>query len=242
MSRVAEPAEGASAKPPATVETVEQLVRTQLGKALGGPRGIIEGAVPTAAFTIAYVLTDEIRTALTVAIGLAAAMLVIRLIQRSTVQFVLNALVGIGIGALFAARAGGGGDGDDQALAYFLPGILYNAVYSVVLLVSVVTRWPVVGFLVGAVTGDPSGWREDPAMVKLCSRLTLLLAAPCIIRVIVQFPLYQAGQVGWLGTSKVVMGWPLQVAALAAMVALLARGHTPLAAPSPQSTPSEPSD
>lgn len=219
-------------KPPATVETVEQLVRAQLSKALGGPRGIVEGAVPTAAFTIAYVITDEIRTALMVAVGLAAAMLLVRLIQRSTVQFVLNALVGIGIGALFAARAGGGGgDGDDQALAYFLPGILYNAAYSAVLLLSVVTRWPLVGFLVGAVTGDPSAWREDPAMVKLCSRLTLLLAAPCILRVLVQYPLYQAGQVGWLGTAKVVLGWPLQVAALAAMVALLARGRTPLAEP-----------
>ncbi len=219
-------------KPPATVETVEQLVRAQLSKALGGPRGIVEGAVPTAAFTIAYVITDEIRTALMVAVGLAAAMLLVRLIQRSTVQFVLNALVGIGIGALFAARAGGGGGGgDDQALAYFLPGILYNAAYSAVLLLSVVTRWPLVGFLVGAVTGDPSAWREDPAMVKLCSRLTLLLAAPCILRVLVQYPLYQAGQVGWLGTAKVVLGWPLQVAALAAMVALLARGRTPLAEP-----------
>lgn len=247
MSRVAEPVGGAaddtageapgsaereSTKPPAaTIETVEQLVRAQLSKALGGPRGIVEGAAPTAAFTIAYVVTDELRTALIVAVGLTAVMLLVRLIQRSTVQFVLNALFGIGIGALFAARAGGGGDGDEQALAYFLPGIIYNAVYSGVLLLSVVTRWPVVGFLVGAVTGDPSGWREDPAMVKLCSRLTLLLAAPCVVRVIVQFPLYQAHKVGWLGTSKVVMGWPLQVAALAAMVALLARGHTPLATP-----------
>lgn len=218
-----------SSRPPATISTVEALVRAQLSKALGGPRGIVEGALPTAAFTIAYVVTDELRIALVVAVGLAALMLLIRLCQRSTVQFVLNALFGIGIGALFAARAGGGGNGDDQALAYFLPGILYNAGYSVVLLLSVVTRWPLVGFFVGAVTGDPSAWREDPAMVKLCGRLTLLLAAPCIVRVLVQFPLYQAGQVGWLGTSKVVMGWPLQVVALGAMVALLARGHTPLA-------------
>lgn len=234
MSHPTEPHE--PSKAPATVETVEQLVRAQLGKALGGPRGIVEGAAPTAAFTIAYVVTDELRTALTVAVSLAAAMLLVRLIQRTTVQFVLNALFGIGIGAAFAARAGGGDGGDDRALAYFLPGIIYNAAYSAVLLLSVMTRWPLVGFLVGAVTGDPSSWREDPAMVKLCSRLTLLLAAPCLLRVLVQYPLYQGEQVGWLGTSKVVMGWPLQVGALAAMVALLARGHTPLAAPADTET------
>ena len=59
-------------------------------------------------------------------------LLVVRLVQRSTVQFVLNALVGIGIGAFFAWRAArGGGDADDQALAYFLPGLLYNTGYAV---------------------------------------------------------------------------------------------------------------
>ena len=58
-------------------------------------------------------------------------LLVVRLVQRSSVQFVLNALVGIGIGALFAWRAArGGGDAGDQALAYFLPGLLYNLGYA----------------------------------------------------------------------------------------------------------------
>ena len=48
-----------------------------------------------------------------------------------TAQFVLNSLVGIGIGAFFAWRsARGGGDADDQALAYFLPGMIYNAGYA----------------------------------------------------------------------------------------------------------------
>jgi hypothetical protein len=44
----------------------------------------------------------------------------------------------------------------------------------------------------------------------------------------VQYPLYLAGEVGWLGVSKIVLGWPLQVAALGVMVYLLARGRTPL--------------
>jgi predicted membrane-bound mannosyltransferase len=47
------------------------------------------------------------------------------------------------------------------------------------------------------------------------------------VRVLVQYPLYQAGEVGWLGTSKIVLGWPLQVATFVGMAALLARGRTP---------------
>lgn len=236
---------------PADVDTVEALVRSQLTTALGGARGVVEAAVPTAAFTICYVASNELKLSLVVAAGLALVALVVRLAQRSTVQFVLNAVFGIAIGAAFALRASSGGHKDDGALAYFLPGILYNTAYAVVLVLSVLIRWPVVGFMVGAVQamaappeseggegGEPAAappkgvitqWRNDRAMVRLCSRLTLVLALPCIVRVAVQYPLYQAGKVGALGTAKVALGWPLQVAALAAMVALLARGRTPLA-------------
>jgi hypothetical protein len=227
------PEDQASDQPPtrpiADVDTVEALVRQQLSTALGGPRGVIEAAVPTAVFTIAYVISDELKLSLILAAALAGVALLVRLVQRSTVQFVLNAAFGIGIGAAFALRASGGDDKDDGALAYFLPGILYNTAYAVVLVLTVLVRWPLIGFMVGAVTGEPTAWRSDPAMVKLCQRLTLLLAAPCIIRVAVQYPLYEAGEVGMLGTAKVVMGWPLQVGALALMAGLLARGRTPLA-------------
>jgi hypothetical protein len=154
------------------------------------------------------------------------------------VQFVLNAFVGIGIGALFAWRAArGGGDEGDQALAYFLPGLLYNLGYAMVMVLTIVIRWPLVGFIVGSVAGDPTAWHADRNVVRLCSRLTWLLALPCIVRVAVQGPIYLAGRNGWwskdsavaaLGVAKLAMGWPLQVAALAVMVWLLSRNATPL--------------
>lgn len=218
-------------------ETVEQVVRDQLSKALGGGRGMAEAAVPTIVFTLVFLIARDIRLALILSVACAAVLLVVRLLERSTPQFVLNALVGIGIGAVFAWRAArGGGSADDQALAYFLPGLLYNAGYAVVMVFTVAIRWPLVGFLVGSVTGDPTGWHADRGIVRLCSRLTWLLALPCLLRVVVQAPMYVAGRNGWwhsdaavaaLGASKLVMGWPLQVAALAAMVWLLSRGHTP---------------
>ena len=221
----------------ATTGTVEEVVRGQLAKALGGRRGMLEAAVPTATFTVMFLTTHALRASVLVAVGCAAVLLVVRLHQRSTPQFVVNSLVGIGVGALFAWRAArGGGDANDQALAYFLPGILYNLGYSVVMVFTILIRWPVVGFLVGSVTGDPTGWREDRAVVRLCSRLTWLLVLPCVVRVLVQGPVYLAGRNGWwdqdsavatLGVAKLAMGWPLQVAALATMVWLLSRNKTP---------------
>lgn len=207
-------------------DTVEHVVRARLSAALGGRRGMVEGAVPTLTFTVGYLLTHELRTALSVSVGVAVVLLVIRAVQRQPVQFVVNSLVGIGIAAVFAARSG-------KAEDVFLPGILYNAGYAVAMTLSVLVRWPVVGLMIGSVTGDVSAWRRDPAVVRLCGRLTWVLAAPCVIRVAVQLPLYLAGRVGWLGVTKIALGWPLQVAALSLMAYLLARGRTPLQVPAP---------
>ena len=149
-------------------------------------------------------------------VAAAVVLLVVRLVQRSSPQFVLNAFFGIGIGAFFAWRAArGGGDQNDQALAYFLPGLLYNGFYSAAMVFSIVIRWPVVGFMIGSVTGDPTAWRADRQVVRLCQRLTWLLVAPCLVRLLVQGPIYLAakndaidpgGAVAALGTAKLAHG------------------------------------
>ncbi len=222
----------------ASTHTVEEVVRAQLSDALGGTRGMLEAAVPTIAFTVLFLSRHDLRLAIFVSLAAAAVLLAVRLVQRTSPQYVLNSLVGIGIGALFAWRAArGGGDAGDQALAYFLPGLLYNLGYAVVLVLTIAIRWPVVGFIVGSVAGDPTAWHADRKVVRLCSRLTWLLALPCLVRVVVQAPIYLAGRNGWwstdsavaaLGVAKLAMGWPLQVAALAAMLWVLTRDSTPI--------------
>ncbi|MBG0818127.1 DUF3159 domain-containing protein [Planomonospora sp. ID82291] len=205
-------------------DTVEAAIRSQLAKAFGGIRGVVEAAVPTAVFTVMWVVTSRLQLSLVVSASTAVVLLAARLVQRSTPQYVINSLIGIGIGWFFASRTG-------EAKDVYLPGILYNAGYAVAMLISIVTRWPVVGFLIGSVTGDPTAWRGDPAVVRLCSRLTWLLMIPCVVRVAVQGPVYLIGgndAVAELGILKIVMGWPLQIAALGAMVWLLARGRTPV--------------
>lgn len=225
----------------ASVGSVEALVREQLTRALGGRRGMVEAAVPTIVFTALWLSTRALTVALGVSLGAALVLLVVRLAQRSNVQFVLNALFGIGVGWLFVRLAASrGGSEDAQALAYFLPGILYNTGYGVVLVLSCLVGWPLVGFMVGGVTGDPTAWHDNPQVVRLCSVLTWLLAIPCVLRVAVQAPLWFAGRSGRidadtavaaLGILKVGLGWPLQLLALAAMVWVLSRDATPLQVP-----------
>ncbi|HEX5916641.1 MAG TPA: DUF3159 domain-containing protein [Nocardioides sp.] len=218
--------------------TVEALVRSQLAKALGGRRGMAEAAVPTILFTVTWLTMSDLNLALSISIGAALVLLVVRLVQRSTVQFVVNALFGIGIGWFFVYRsAQSGGSEQEQALAYFLPGLLYNGGYAVVLAFTCLIGWPLVGFMVGSITGDPTAWHSDKQIVKLCSRLTWLLVAPCLLRVAVQGPIWLAGNSGSmdpdaavaaLGVLKIALGWPLQLAALGSMIWLLSRNKTPV--------------
>jgi hypothetical protein len=218
-------------------DTVEAAVRRQLGTALGGRRGMAEAALPTIAFTATFVTTKQVEVAAAVSVGIALVLLVVRLVQRSSVQFVLNALFGIGVGVLFVWLGGrNGGDESHKALAYFLPGLIYNAGYAVAIVLSILVRVPVVGAMVGAMAEDPVAWRRDPQVLRLCTHLTWPLAVPCVVRVVVQGPVYLAGRaaadadgyVAALGVLKVVMGWPLQLAALGFMVWLLSRDRTPV--------------
>lgn len=213
---------------PVAPTTVEGLVRQQLSRALGGRRGMLESAIPTLGFTVTWISTHELRLSLVLSGSLAVVLLLVRLSQRSSVRFVVNSMVGIAIASIFALRSG-------RAEDAFLPGLIYNAGYAALLIGSVALRWPLVGFMIGSVTGDPTQWHTDRRLVRLCSQLTLLLAAPCVLRVVVQYPLWEAGEAGWLGVTKIAMGWPLQVAALAVMAWMLGRDHTPL--PEPQVKP-----
>ena len=201
--------------------TVETLVRARLAALLGGPRGGVELALPIALFTLVYVVLDELRPALIAGVVVAVLLYAVRLVQRSTTYFVRNGLVAIGVAALVATLTG-------RAEDAFLPGILQSAAWTVALAVSIAVGRPLLGYVIGGVLGDLDGWRANPAIVRLANRLTVVAMLPMVARVAVQLPLYLAGEVGWLGVSRIVLGWPLSLAAFAVGAAILARGRTPL--------------
>lgn len=207
--------------------TVEALIRHRLGEALGGLRGSLETALPMLAFVIVWSATRDRALSLGAAAVLTVAFAVARLAQRQTLQFVLGSVFATAIAAFFALRSG-------QAEDAFLPGILMSLAWFVLSLLSVVVRWPVIGLMVGAVdqaavaAGDPFRWRRNPAAVRVCSRLTLVLVAVYAIRVAVMGPLYLADHVVGLTISKVALGWPLWVGAVAVMGTMLLKGHTPI--------------
>jgi hypothetical protein len=210
---------------PDAARTVEAVIRHRLATALGGWRGSVETALPTVLFVVVWTWRQDVKQAVIAAVAAAAALAVLRVLQRSSLTHVFAALVATGFAAFFALRSG-------RAEDAFLPGILVAAAYLAGSLFSILTRWPVIGFVVG--TGDPQfaqdpfRWRRDTGMVRVCSRLTWVLVALFAVRLAVMVPLYLAEQIAALGVTKILLGWPLWVAALAVMGWLLVSGHTPL--------------
>ncbi len=220
------------------LETVEAVVRRQMAKSLGGRRGMLEAGIPGVVFTVVYLITQEVRPALIAGAAAAGVALVLRAVQRSTMQYVANAIVGIAIGWLaIHVAAGLGGTKQDQALAFFLPGIVITGVYTVLLVTSCLTRWPAIGFMVGSVAGDPLEWHADSQVVTLCTRLTWLFLAPGAILVLLEGPVWALGRTGAmsadaavlvLGILRLGVGWPLRAIGWGGMVWLLARDATPI--------------
>jgi hypothetical protein len=206
-------------------DSVEAIIRHRLATAVGGWRGSLETALPMVVFVIAWTITRDIRLSAGAALVTAALAAALRAAHGGSMQFVLSGFLATGIAAFFALRSG-------RAEDAFLPGILLSTAYGIAAVLSIVTRWPLVGFIVGAgdprAREDPFAWRKDPGIVRVATRLTYVIVALYVVRLATMVPLYLAGNVAALGVARVVLGWPAWVATLAVMGWLLARGHTPV--------------
>lgn len=203
--------------------TVEQVIRRRISDALGGWWGSLETALPTVAFVITWLVVGDVRTAILGAAGVLAVLAVVRGVIGGSWRFLGSAVFATALAAFFALRSG-------QAQDAFLPGIVTSAAYGVGALVSILVRWPLLGFVVAI--GDPkfaekpTAWRQDAGLVRVCSRLTWVLVVLFVVRVAIMLPLYLAGEVGWLGVAKVGLGWPAYLLAIVVMGWLLAVGRT----------------
>lgn len=177
-----------------------------LERAIGGWRGMIDSGVPTLVFVIAYVATGQnLGVSLWAAIGSGIIIAAWRLIRHQPLGQVLAGFVGVGISAAFAKYTG-------KAENYFIPGFLQNLGYGLAFLVSILVGWPLLGVVLGYLTGDGTGWRKDRSLRRTYAAASWIWVGLFFGRLLVQVPMYLAGAVGVLGVTKIVMGVPLYVA------------------------------
>ena len=188
-----------------------------LASALGGWAGVIDSGLPFVVFTIAYLVTDrDLETTLYASVGTAAVLAILRLVRRQSVQQVFSGLIGIAIAAFLAQRTG-------NADNFFLPGIITNAAYAGVCLVSIAIHKPLLGYVIEALRGRDMSWVKDPDAHRLFSTITWLWALIFGVRVAIMFPLYLMGQTAALGTLKILLGYPLFALGIFVTFKLLAK-------------------
>jgi hypothetical protein len=181
----------------------ERAAPPTLAESIGGPLGMLETALPTAAFVVAYGISgSDTNTAAIVAVALAVVLSAARLLRRESPRHALTGLVGVAFAAFIAARSG-------RAENFFLPGLLANAAYAAAFIISTVVRRPLVGEIVTRLDGEDPGWRDDPDRMKAFTRASWLWAGLFVARLLVQVPLYVAGAVVPLGIARTAMGLPL---------------------------------
>lgn len=174
-----------------------------LEESIGGVRGLTEALAPGLVFVVVFVVTRELAPTLIASTAVALVAVVIRLIQRTPLTQALSGIFGVAIGVVWAWRTGDAND-------YFAFGLWTNGAYLLGCLVSILVRWPVVGVVVELLTGRGTGWRSDKALVRRYAVATWLWVALFGVRLLVQLPLFlDGGEVGWLGTARLVMGVPL---------------------------------
>lgn len=173
----------------------------QISAQLGGWRGMVESAIPITVFVVVNMVW-ELEPALVSSVALAVLLAVVRLAQRRPVRYAVNGVFGIALGAAIAWRSG-------EARDFYLPGILVSYGYAAGMLLSVLVRHPLIGWLWSVLFQQGSGaWRSDRRMMRTFVWLTLLWAAVWIVKVTLQGALYLAEEEHLLGIARLVLGAP----------------------------------
>lgn len=190
----------------AAVKPGEKPEPGALWAAVGKTRGVVEAVVPGVGFLVVYTITGDVVWSVSAPVVVAVLFILARLLQRSPTMPAVAGLVGIAASAgvaLFSGRA------EDN----FLLGLVVNAVWVVGLLVSVVLRRPLVGVIAGVLSGD-SVWSGSVATQRIALLTTWMWIGVFSLRLVVQVPLFLAGEVATLAITKLVMGVPLYAIAL----------------------------
>ncbi|WP_051500046.1 DUF3159 domain-containing protein [Nocardia sp. BMG51109] len=187
---------------------------------MGGLSGLVYSTLPVVVFVPVNAL-GGLTAAIWAALGVAAAILVWRLVRRDAIQPAISGFIGVGVCAFIAYRMG-------AAKGFFAFGIWTSLVYGAVFLASLLVRWPLAGVIWGLLNGHGTDWRSDRRVLHLYDLATAVWVLVFGARYLVQSQLYDDDATGLLAVARIAMGWPLTAIALLVTVWAVRRaGHLP---------------
>ncbi|MDQ1513568.1 MAG: hypothetical protein QOC59_1410 [Microbacteriaceae bacterium] len=192
----------------------DPLTFRSLVAGIGGVLGILEAVLPPLVFLVAYqvlalqaapraVSREALAGCVVAPLVLAVLFVIWRVVKRQRLGAAIGGALATALSAVLALSSGNANDN-------FVPGLFINAGYGLVFLVTVLVGYPIIGVAVALLLNDQRTWRSDPVKRRLFTWLTLLWVALFAVRLIVEVPLYLAGnQVVALGVARIALGLPL---------------------------------
>ena len=192
-----------------------QLSRQSLLAGIGGWLGIAEAILPATVFSVSFAIWREALISVASAAALSVLFILVRLVRKQSAQQAIVGTLAVGLAAFLALRDGG------SAADYFVPGFFTNAAYGTAMLLSILVRRPLMGYVAQLLFGL-SNWRQSATYRRL-RFVTWIWFGFFAARLAVQLPLYFTDQVELLAASRVVMGAPAYAGLLALSWILLRR-------------------
>lgn len=188
----------------------ERPPETTLWERTGGVPGLIQSSLPPTVLVIANSWWG-VYPAIAAAVGAGVLVTLVRAVRRQSLRPAFGGFVGVAVAGFFAARSG-------EARDFFLADIWWYFAASIVLIVSILLRRPLVGVIWSAVQGVDMWWRHDRPSLRRYDLATAVLAVVFAVRFVVLRTLYEHNEVGWLTVSKIAMNYPLWAIALVVVV------------------------
>ena len=215
VDRPGEPPTGQDAEPAAPAAgNADQRATPTVWEQMGGPMGMVDSGLPVVVFVVVNAIAG---LGWGIGAALAAGVLIagMRIARRRPVTQAIAGLFGVGIAAYIAYRTG-------TAKGYFLLGIWSYLLYGGALLLSMIVRWPLVGVIWEGINGRGASWRSDKRLVRRYDWATFVWVVVFAARYLVQNYLYDNDLVGWLAAVRLLMGYPLFIAAIAISLVIVA--------------------
>lgn len=186
---------------------MESEDKAKVVSALGGKSGIFDSTVPSIFFLISYNISHDLKLCLYLSIGLAAILMFIRLIRKTTLVHSVGGFLAAVFCAYFAWKTG-------SAKSYYAPSLWKNSAFLAIYGLSIAARFPLIGLILGPILGENFDWRNSKERYRAYRNATWVWFALFGIRLAIQYPLYKADAFNALGIANVFLGVPLYLLVL----------------------------
>lgn len=175
-------------------------IRGELSALVSGRPGIADSIIAPIIFVLANAIWG-MPDAAYAGLAVAAAVVIVRLARRNDLKYALSGMLGAGLAIGLALRTG-------EAQSYFLPGIITGAATTVLGIVSIAVRRPMVAYMSWTLRQWPMEWYWHPLVRPAYTAATWLWIGFFAVRTGLQAWLFLADKTTALGFFRAATGWP----------------------------------